>query len=128
VIKAVAKVIVPVDDQERAMEFWTSRAGFAVARDETYGDERWIEVAPPGGGPVLVLSPRPADQPRSEVPDMLPHSPVFFTCDDVHRTYAEMRERGVEFHAAPVQMHFGWWAMFTDPDGTRYALGQWPLG
>jgi hypothetical protein len=24
-----------------------------------------------------------------------------------------------------VPVHFGWWAMFTDPDGTRYALGQW---
>ena len=55
---------------------------------------------------------------------MLPHSPVFFTCDDIHRTYADMREKGVEFQAAPVQMHFGWWAMFTDQDGTRYALGQ----
>jgi predicted enzyme related to lactoylglutathione lyase len=127
-IKSVAKVIVHVDDQERAREFWTGPAGFELARDETYGDERWIEVAPPGGGPVLVLSPRPAEQPRPDVSDMLPHSPVFFTCDDIHRTYAEMRERGVEFQAAPVQMHFGWWAMFTDPDGTRYALGQWPGG
>ena len=42
--------------------------------------------------------------------------------------YADMRERGVEFQAAPVQMHFGWWAMFADPDGTRYAFGQWPVG
>ena len=127
-IKSVAKVIVHVDDQEQAREFWTGPAGFELARDETFGDERWIEVAPPGGGPVLVLSPRPAEQPRPDVPDMLPHSPVFFTCDDIHRTYADMRDRGVEFQAAPVQMHFGWWAMFTDPDGTRYALGQWPVG
>jgi predicted enzyme related to lactoylglutathione lyase len=128
VIKSVAKVIVHVDDQERAREFWTDRAGFEVARDETYGDERWIEVAPPGGGPVLVLSARPAAQPRPDVSDMLPHSPVFFTCDDIHETYSAMRHRGVEFQAAPAQMHFGWWAMFTDPDGTRYALGQWPVG
>jgi predicted enzyme related to lactoylglutathione lyase len=127
VIKSVAKVIMHVDDQERAREFWTNRAGF-VARDETYEDERWIEVAPPGGGPVLVLSPRPAEQPRPDVSDMLPHSPVFFTCDDIHETYSAMRDRGVEFPAAPAQMHFGWWAMFTDPDGTRYALGQWPMG
>ena len=124
-INSVAKVVVPVDDQERAVEFWTTSAGFEVARDETFGDERWIEVMPPGAGPVLVLSPRRADQPRAEVPDMLPHSPVFFTCEDIHGTYAEMRERGVDFPAAPVQMHFGWWAMFTDPDGTRYALGEW---
>jgi hypothetical protein len=75
VISTVRKVIVPVDDQERAKEFWTARIGFALTQDETYGDERWIEVAPPGGGPVLVLSPRPAGQPRPEVPDTLPHTP-----------------------------------------------------
>jgi predicted enzyme related to lactoylglutathione lyase len=127
-INSVAKVVVPVDDQERAVEFWTTSAGFEVARDETFGDERWIEVVPPGGGPVLVLSPRPPDQPRAEVSDMLPHSPVFFTCEDIHATYAAMRDRGVEFPTAPVQQHFGWWALFADPDGTRYALGQWPVG
>jgi hypothetical protein len=27
---------------------------------------------------------------------------------------------------SPLQrMHFGWWSLFEDPDGTRYALGQW---
>jgi hypothetical protein len=25
----------------------------------------------------------------------------------------------------PQQQHFGWRALFEDPDGTRYALGQW---
>jgi predicted enzyme related to lactoylglutathione lyase len=125
VISAVSKVVIPVDDQQRAMEFWTERVGFKLARDETYGDERWIEVAPPDGGTVLVLSPRRPDQPRSDVPEMLPHSPVFFTCPDIQRTYRELTERGVAFTAAPAQMHFGWWSLFTDPDGTRYALGQW---
>jgi lactoylglutathione lyase len=124
VIKAVSKVIVPVDDQERAKEFWATRIGFRVTQDETYGDERWIEVAPPVGGPVLVLSPRPAGQPRPEVPDALPHSPIFFTCDDIRETHRELTERAVEFPASPAQMHFGWWAMFTDQDGTRYAVGQ----
>ena len=49
-IQAVSKLIVPVDDQERAKEFWATRIGFRVTQDETYGDERWIEVAPPTGG------------------------------------------------------------------------------
>jgi hypothetical protein len=26
--------------------------------------------------------------------------------------------------APPERQHFGWWALFEDPDGTRYALGQ----
>jgi predicted enzyme related to lactoylglutathione lyase len=125
VIKGVSKVVLAVEDQQQAKQFWTTRMGFRVTQDETFGDERWVEVAPPDGGPVLVLSPRPAGQPRPEVPDMLPHSPVFFTCDDIQRTHRELSERGVEFTAPPARMHFGWWALFSDQEGTRYALGQW---
>jgi hypothetical protein len=96
-----------------------------VAQDQAYGEEPWIEVAPPDGEPVLVLSPRTAGQPRPEVPDQLPHSPVFFTCEDIQQTHRDPREGGVEFPAAPTQIHFGWRAMFTDQEGRRHALGQW---
>jgi predicted enzyme related to lactoylglutathione lyase len=126
VIGRVSKVVVPVDDQERAKAFWTERVGFETRRDDSYGDERWIEVAPRGAGPVLVLSPRSPDQPRPQVADMLPQSPVFFGCDDVEATYRELSERGVHFPSPPARQHFGWWALFEDPDGTRYALGDWP--
>jgi predicted enzyme related to lactoylglutathione lyase len=124
-INAVSKVIVPIEDQERAKTFWTERVGFEVTQDEIYGEERWVEVSPPARGPVLVLSPRPAGQPRPEVSETLPHSPVFFTCEDIQHTYKELSDRGVEFAAPPAQMHFGWWSMFVDQDGTRYDLGQW---
>jgi predicted enzyme related to lactoylglutathione lyase len=124
-ITGVGKVVVPVDDQESAKEFWTKRIGFELRRDDSYGVERWIEVGPPDGGPLLVLSPRGPHEPKREVPDELPHSPVFFNCPDIERTYRELSERGVEFPTPPQRQHFGWWALFADPDGTRYALGQW---
>jgi lactoylglutathione lyase len=123
-ISGISKVVLPVDDQERAKEFWTERLGFELRRDESYGEERWIEVSPPGGAPLLVLSPRDG-APRNEVPDELPHSPVFFNCADLEATHRELSERGVRFPAPPAQQHFGWWALFEDADGTRYALGQW---
>ncbi len=125
-IRGVSKVVVPVEDQERAKRFWTERMGFAVAVDEPYGDERWIEVAPPDKGVVLVLTPRQPGDPRPEVPEMLPHSPVFFACEDIRRTYQELTGRGVRFPTPPVQMPFGWWSLFEDEDGTRYALQQQP--
>jgi predicted enzyme related to lactoylglutathione lyase len=123
-ITGIGKVVVPVDEQERAKEFWITRVGFDLRTDEVYGDERWIEISPPAGGPVLVLSPR-ADDPRPAVADQLPHSPVFFSCPDIERTYGELRDRGVQFPLPPQQLPFGWWALLEDPDGTRYALGQW---
>jgi hypothetical protein len=45
---------------------------------------------------------------------------------DIEATYRrELSRRGVEFPAPPRQQHSGWWSLFEDPDGTRYAVGQW---
>ena len=124
-ITGVHKVVVAVDDQQRAKEFWTSQVGFEVHRDESYGEQRWIELSPPEGGPLLVLSPRAGGEAKPELPAELPHSPLFFDCADIEATYRELSGRGVRFAAPPTHQHFGWWSLFEDPDGTRYALGQW---
>lgn len=123
-ITGVGKVVVAVDDQDKAKAFWTDQIGFAATRDEPYGNERWIEVTPPDRSLVLVLSLRSADEPRRQVPEELAHSDLIFTCDDLQRTYQELTARGVRFPGPPTRMPFGWWSMFEDPDSTRYALGQ----
>ena len=124
-IIGVSQVIVEVEDQALAKDFWTEVIGFDVVTDVPYAEgRRWIELAPPDGGPLLVLSPRPDDEARREVPDDLPHSPVFLTCDDIEATHAELSERGVQFTTPPKTMEFGRWALFEDREGTRYALGQ----
>jgi hypothetical protein len=76
-ITRVSKVIVPVAGQQAALDFWTTKMGFAVVRDDTYGNERWIEVKPPDQELLLVLSPRQPDEPRRSAPDSLPHSDLF---------------------------------------------------
>jgi hypothetical protein len=55
-ITNVSKVVVPVDDQQSALEFWTTIIGFTAVRDDVYADERWIEVKPPHQNVMLVLS------------------------------------------------------------------------
>jgi lactoylglutathione lyase len=120
----VKQLIVPVNDQERAKTFWVEQMGFELTSDETLGDERWIEVSPPGQALTLVLSRREPHEIRREAPDHLPHSAIFFTCDDLEKTYQELSERGVKFAVRPEKQPFGWWSMFEDQEGTRYALGQ----
>ena len=125
-ISGVSMIVVPVDDQERAKEFWVDRLGFELRRDESYGDERWIEVSPRGQELVLTLRKR-ADHEgdgNGEVRDGLPRSPLFFDCADIEKTYAELRARGVEFPTPPDGRNSTWWATFADPDGTRYALAE----
>jgi lactoylglutathione lyase len=122
VIEGVSKIVIEVDDQGRALRFWTETLGFELHRDLTYGDERWVEVRTPDEGLILVLSPRRNERPMA--PDTLPTSNVFFCCDDVESTYEELRSRGVEFPQPPVELSFGWWSLFQDQDGNRFALHQ----
>jgi predicted enzyme related to lactoylglutathione lyase len=121
VIGGVSKVVIEVEDQERAKRFWTQTLGFEVIQDAPYGEERWLEVCTPDKAVAVVLDvrkgPRPAPQDRS-----LPTSNVSFYTDDLNQTHTELTARGVEFPQPPVQQPFGWWSIFEDPDGNRFAL------
>jgi catechol 2,3-dioxygenase-like lactoylglutathione lyase family enzyme len=53
-ITQVGRVMVPVTDQDEAIEFYTKKLGFSLAADVPFGDgERWVEVTPPAGGTNL---------------------------------------------------------------------------
>jgi lactoylglutathione lyase len=121
-IAGVSKVVVPVGDQDQAREFWTTSLGFELVQDVPYGGGRWVEVRSPDKNVVLVLEQRRDSEKGSEIPVEIPTSPVMFYCDDLEMTYQELTARGVEFAQAPTEMPFGWWSMFKDPDGNRYAL------
>jgi predicted enzyme related to lactoylglutathione lyase len=121
-IAGVSKVVVPVGDQDQAREFWTTSLGFELVQDVPYGGGRWVEVRSPDKNVVLVLEQRRDSEEGSEIPAEIPTSPVMFYCDDLEMTYQELTARGVEFAQAPTEMPFGWWSMFKDPDGNRYAL------
>ena len=77
VIGGVSKVVIEVEDQERAKRFWTETLGFEVVQDAPYGEERWLEVCTPDKAVAVVLDvrkgPRPAPQDRG-----LPTSNVSF--------------------------------------------------
>jgi predicted enzyme related to lactoylglutathione lyase len=120
VIEGVSKVVIEVDDQARALAFWTERMGFELCQDSPCGEGRWVEVRAPDKRLILVLSPRRND--RSNASDVLPTSSVIFFCDDLAATYSELRSRGVAFPQPPVDLSFGWWSTFQDQEGNRFAL------
>lgn len=123
-IRGVNQVVLPVDDQERAKRFWAEVMGFEVVEDAPYGDGRWIAVLTPDGHTRLVLNRRNPGQRPDDAPASLPNSNVMFYSDDIQATYRQLSERGVRFLAAPRKHPFGWWSMFEDTEGNRYALGE----
>ena len=121
VVGGVTKVVVEVEVQERAKRFWTETLGFELVQDSPYGEERWLEVRTPDKAVILVLGPRQGERPAARDPS-LPTSNVFFYAEDLQQTYEELRARGVEFPEPPVKQPFGWWSLFQDSEGTRFAL------
>ncbi|KIP52862.1 VOC family protein [Leucobacter komagatae] len=115
-----AKTIrVGVADQSKAKDFWTDKLGAELVQDESYGENRWVEVRLPDGV-VIVLEPRDGAAP--EAPGGQPNTPVFLACDDLDATYRDLSSRGVEFVQEPVDLPFGRWSMFTDGQGNHFAL------
>jgi lactoylglutathione lyase len=57
-VTKVGQVVVPVSDKDQAIAFYTQKLGFTLAADLPFGDgDRWIEVAPPGGGVTVGFGP-----------------------------------------------------------------------
>ncbi len=119
--QGINKVMIDVEDQERAKQFWIETMGCSLVQDTPYGDERWLEVRTPDQNSVLVLGMRHGPR-HDDGGDDVPSSPIFLACDDLEQSYRDMTDRGVVFSQPPVQLPFGWWSMFNDTEGNRFAL------
>jgi predicted enzyme related to lactoylglutathione lyase len=123
-IDGVSKVVLPVRDQDRAKTFWIDTMGFSLEQDAPYGEERWLEVRSPDGVTIVLELGASGSQEGATPPEHLPTSNVMFRCRDLTGTYEELSARGVRFPQPPVRQPFGWWSMFEDTEGNRFALGQ----
>ncbi len=90
-ITEVGTVIVPVSDQDRAIEFYTETLGFEVRGDTPYGDgDRWVEVAPEGAATTIALVP-PREGQSVGVP-----TNIGLSTQDVDADHAALKERGAD--------------------------------
>ncbi len=97
-----------VDDQDKALRFYTEVLGFRKKTEVPLGEHRWLTVVSPEepDGVELVLEPdsHPAVRPFKEalVTDGIPFTS--FAVDDVHAEFDRLRSLGVTFTQEPVTM------------------------
>ncbi len=119
---------VMVDDQEKALRFYTDVLGFVKKSDIPMGEARWLTVVSPEdpGGTELVLEPsgHPAAKPFKEalVADGIPFTS--FAVDDVKAEYERLRALGVHFTQEPVDMGPVTTAVFDDTCGNLIQIAQ----
>jgi catechol 2,3-dioxygenase-like lactoylglutathione lyase family enzyme len=110
-----------VDDQEKALRFYTEVLGFSRKSDIPLGEARWLTVVSPEdpGGTELLLEPdgHPAVGPfkRALVEDGIPYASL--GVDDVMAEYERLSAAGVRFTQAPLEMGSVTVAVFDDTCG-----------
>jgi predicted enzyme related to lactoylglutathione lyase len=94
-VSKLANVIVPVTDQDRALEFYTVALGLEKRVDVPFGDgNRWIEVAPAGADTPIAICPRGPDATTGGK-----DTGISLQTDDIDAYHAQPRDRGVDVDA-----------------------------
>jgi catechol 2,3-dioxygenase-like lactoylglutathione lyase family enzyme len=90
-ITQVGRVMVPVSDQDAGIAFYTNKLGFSLVADVPFGEgERWVEVAPKGGGAALALVPPQGDYQPGRMTGVALESP------DARADHAELQGKDVD--------------------------------
>ena len=119
-IKQIKFVSIPVEDQDRALDFYTEKLGFTIITDQPfYEKQRWIELRVPKAETRMVLF--TTDEDKRRVGTFMNMS---YTCDDLQKTYEELKKRGVEFENSPKIEAWGNYVIFKDSEGNRFVLGD----
>lgn len=96
-----------VDDQTKALKFYTEKLGFTVKTDIPAGGARWITVVPPDepDGPELLLEPIGMDFAKTFQQALYEKGiPLtMLASDSVQKEYGELKAKGVAFKMPPTQ-------------------------
>lgn len=115
-----------VDDQEKALRFYTDVLGFVKKADFSQGPFRWLTVASPeepnGTELQLALNNNPAARTYQQAMFEQSQPAAMFYVDDVQREHDRMKPLGAEFTMPPTKVTGSTIAMLNDTCGNRIQL------
>lgn len=117
-----------VDDQDKALRFYTERLGFIKKRDIPVGDARWLTVVSPEepNGVELVLEPNtnPAGQVFQKAMFDQGIPLTAFGVNDIQAEYERLKKLGVRFSMEPTNMGMTIMAVLDDTCGNFIQIYQ----
>lgn len=117
-----------VQDQEKALQFYTKKLGFEIKHDVPAGEYRWITLITPENqeGPELLLEPN-AHPAAKEYQEKLKADGIpvtMFGVADIDAEYDRLMSNGVEFTMKPTKMGDVTVAVFDDTCGNLIQIIQ----
>jgi len=117
-----------VDDQDKALRFYTEVLGFAKKADFSQGPFRWLTVTSPeepdGTELQLALNNNPAGKEYQQALFQQSQPAAMFFTSDVKTDYERIKARGAEFTMPPTDVPGATIAMLNDTCGNLIQLSQ----
>ncbi len=117
-----------VDDQDKALRFYTEVLGLATKADFSQGPYRWLTVVSPdepdGIELQLALNDNPAARAYQQAIFQQGQPAIMFYTDDIKGDYERIKARGAEFTMPPTDVTASTIAMLNDTCGNLIQLTQ----
>jgi predicted enzyme related to lactoylglutathione lyase len=121
-----------VDDQDKALRFYTEVLGFTKKADFSNGPYRWLTVGSPeepeGTELQLALNDNPAAKAYQEAIFEQGQPAAMFSTDDVRADYERIKDRGAEFTTPPTDVTASTIAVLNDTCGNLIQLTELARG
>lgn len=117
-----------VQDQDRALEFYSEKLGFVKKEDVPVGEFRWITLVSPDVQDGIELLLEPNEHPAAKeyqkkiFAEGIPAT--MFGVEDIRKEYERLREKGVKFTMEPTKMGELSIAVFDDTCGNLIQIVQ----
>ena len=117
-----------VDDQDKALKFYTEVMGFVKKADFPVGEFRWITVVSPEGPSDIELALEPNENPAAQTFQKALFDQgiplTAFAAEDVKKEFDRMKAMGVIFRSEPKTMGESTYVVFEDTCGNLIQLFQ----
>jgi catechol 2,3-dioxygenase-like lactoylglutathione lyase family enzyme len=133
-ITKMSHVLIWVKNQQEALEFYRDKLGFEVDTDAEIGPGfRWLTMKIKGqpGFEIILMEPNPGmmldEESAAQLRSLLDKGVLgggVFDADDIHKTYEELKARGVEFKGPPSVQSWGTATVLKDNSGSWFSLSQ----
>jgi len=133
-ITSLSHAMIYVLDQEEAYDFYVNKLGLEVRTDSPINEHiRWLTVGPRNQPEMeIVLTPAVAGmslnkKQAASLQELIKGGAFgfgIFECDDIYATYKELKAKAVTFRKEPKEEFYGIEAIFEDPFGNWFSLGQ----
>ena len=132
-LTAITITQIYVPDQDQALDFYVGKLGFEVQSDVDFGPMRWLTVNLPGQPDRAVLLEEPgsagmSEETAAQVRELIAKGAagghLFFQTDDVWKTHAELKAKGVEVTEEPEDRGYGIDFGLRDPFGNHLRIAQ----